>query len=88
MWTCRIMSFRKRLRKKIQISEDLSMKMFKGRIVMDIKKKFIVYGSRKLIEDNQFKKAVIAEFSLPKEQTVFKQDFHYEDPTDLEISFK
>ena len=55
---------------------------------MDIKKeKFIVYGSKKLIEDNQFKEAIIAEFSLPKEQTVFKQDFHYEDPTDLEISF-
>ena len=60
----------------------------RGRIVMDTKKeKFIVYGSSKLIEDNQFKTTVIAEFSLPKEQTVFKQDFHYEDPTDLEISF-
>ena len=55
---------------------------------MDMKKeKFIVYGSKKLIEDNQFKKAIIGEFSLPKEQTVFKQDFHYEDPSDLEISF-
>ena len=55
---------------------------------MDIKKeKFIVYGSRKLIEDNQFQEAIIEEFSLPKEQTVFKQDFHHEDPSDLEISF-
>ena len=36
----------------------------RGRIVMDIKKeKFIVYGSGKLIEDNQFKKAIIGEFS-------------------------
>ena len=61
----------------------------RGRIVMDIKKeKFIVYGSGKLIEDNQFQKAIIEEFSLPKEQTVFKQDFHYEDPSDLEISFE
>ncbi len=60
----------------------------RGRIVMDIKKeKFIVYGSRKLIEDNQFNKAIIGEFSLPKEQTVFKQDFHYEDPSVLEINF-
>ena len=58
----------------------------RGRIVMDIKKKFIVYGSGKLIEDNQFKKAIIGEFSLPKEQTVFKQDFHEKNHLKIEFT--
>ena len=55
---------------------------------MDIKEEqFIVYGSGKLIEDNQFKKAIIGEFSMPKDRDCLQAGFHYEDSI-LEIFLK
>ena len=58
----------------------------RGRIVLDIKKeKFIVYGL-KLIEDNQFKKAIIA--GSRYQNRLSSSRINYEDPSDLQISLQ
>jgi len=56
----------------------------RGRIVMNSESnEFIVYGSRKVIENPSFRKLVFQEFQLDEGQTRFKQDFHYEDPEEI-----
>jgi hypothetical protein len=56
----------------------------RGRIVMNSESnEFIVYGSRKVIENSSFRKLVSREFQLDEGQTRFKQDFHYEDPEEI-----
>jgi hypothetical protein len=41
---------------------------------------YIVYGSKLLINNKNFKSKIIKKFSLPINNTKFVSDLHYEDP--------
>ena len=50
----------------------------RGRTIFDkVSRKFVVYSSKKTVQDGQFQKTIIKETSLPRENTEFREDSHY-----------
>ena len=56
----------------------------RGRVTYDVKRdKYYVYASKKIVKKKWFQDRIISEFSLPRHNTVFKSDLHYEDPSEF-----
>ncbi len=56
----------------------------RGRVVMKSEDSLcIVYSSKALINDKDFKSKIIEKFSLPIKNTSFVSDQHYEDPNTI-----
>jgi hypothetical protein len=51
----------------------------RGRVLFDSKEEvFLVYSSREIVNSQDLKKMILAEFNLPMAATKFAADFHYE----------
>ena len=51
----------------------------RGRVLFDSKDEaFLVYSSREIVNSQDLKKMILAEFNLPMAATKFAADFHYE----------
>ena len=51
----------------------------RGRVLFDSKEEvFLVYSSREIVNSQDLKKMILAEFNLPLAATKFAADYHYE----------
>ena len=56
----------------------------RGRVVMKSEaSQYIVYSSKSLAKDKDFRIKIIKKFSLPPNNTSFVSDLHYEDPNKI-----